>query len=565
MQPGGGVSRLPALAGQGRGRRIALVAILALGQAAAAGLAAFAIRDLFAAFHAGAAALPLHALGLVGGAGIAIALLRIGERVAAERLGQDYATAVRLRLFHHVTRMPARDVARRRRGYLTLRFVGDLAAVRGWASLGVARLISACIVLPSATAVLFLLNPSFALAAIIPLGVGVLAMALAAPLLGPAHRRLRSRRARLAADMSERLPHAPELHLMGRTRLEFANLEQRTDRMVDAAVERARRAAFLRTAPDAAGGIAAATLILTAFLAGASPAAAAGGLAALGLMIKPLHDLAGVWDRRRAWIVARDRCAALLATPTLRRDRSAAAGAPIDRPPAVRFAGVVAGVLDGIDIEAEPGLKVAIVGPNGAGKSTLIDLVAGLDRPLRGEVIVAGCPPTAFNAAQRRRMFALIGARSPILAGSLRRALTMGAAKRPADADILARAEAFGLGPVVARLGGLDGTLAEGGRNLSAGEVRRVLLTRAALSGARLLLLDEPDEALDADGPRLVEALIRATDATTLIVTHDLALVRRVDRLWFLDNGRVVESGPPERLLAGDGVAARFFKPRSAA
>ena len=107
--------------------------------------------------------------------------------------------------------------------------------------------------------------------------------------------------------------------------------------------------------------------------------------------------------------------------------------------------------------------------------------------------------------------------------------------------------------------------LSEGGRNLSAGEARRVLLTRAALSGSRLLLLDEPDDALDVDGPALVEHLVRQSDATTLIITHNLALARRMDALWFVEDGRVVEAGPPAELLAGAGPTAKFFAPRRAA
>ena len=178
---------------------------------------------------------------------------------------------------------------------------------------------------------------------------------------------------------------------------------------------------------------------------------------------------------------------------------------------------------------------------------------------------VSGLSPGSLGAWERRRAITLVGVRSPILAGSLRRALTMGAAERPDDPAILAQAEVFGLRDVIDRLGGLDGRLAEGGRNLSAGEVRRVLLTRAALSSSRLLLLDEPDDALDADGPALVERLMRQTEATTILVTHNLTLAQKTDRLWFFESGRVTESGAPGVLLAGGGPTAQFFVSRTAA
>jgi len=559
------MSRLPRVAGEGRGRSIALVAVLALGQAAAAGMAAFATRDVFAAFRDDAVSLPVLALAMVAAAGLAIALFRVFERVVAERVGQNYTASLRLKLFAHLTEMSARDVADRRSGGLAMRFVGDLAAVRGWVSLGIARLISASIVLPAATAVLFLLDPRLGVAAAVPIAIGLAVMALAGPRLGPAHKRLRARRARLAADMSERIPHAPELRLLGRIRTEKAHLLRRTEKLIASALARARGAALLRAVPDAVSGIAAASLFTAALTLGVAAPEAAGAMAAVGLIIQPMRDLAGVWDRHRAWVAARDKCDALLAAPKLKRRRKTARKPLDDVPPPLRFAGVSAGALKDVEIEAPARRKIAIVGGNGAGKSTLLSLAAGLEQPEKGKVSLGGRAPSSLNAAERRRMIALVGTRSPILAGSLRRALTMGSSEELGDDAVTAMAEAFGLADVMERLGGLDGRLAEGGRNLSAGEIRRVLLTRAALSGSRLMLLDEPDDALDVDGPALVERLVRAGDATTLMITHNLALARRMDEIWFVEHGRIVEAGRPEEVLSGSGPAARFFAPRSAA
>ena len=556
------MSRLPPVTGDGRGRSIALVAVLALGQAAAAGVAAFATRDVFAAFRDTAMGLPLTALGLVAAAGLAIAGLRVAERVVAERVGQDYAAALRVKLFKHLTQMSARDVAQRRNGALAMRFVGDLSAVRNWVSLGIARLLSASIVLPVASGVLFALDPALGLAAAIPVALGLLLMAAAGPRLGPAHRRLRARRARLAADMSERIPHAPELRLLGRTQTETTHLARRTEKLIASAMDRAKGAALLRAVPDAISGIAAASVFLAALRNGVPAPQAAGALAALGLMVQPLRDLAGVWDRHRAWVAARDKCDATLAAPKMRRPRGREEDALPDVPQDLRFNGVSAGALGTIDIEAAAGQKIAIVGANGAGKSTLLGLAAGLEQPRTGEVLLGDREPSHLSAGERRRIIALVGPRSPILAGSVRRALSMGVSDRPDDETVMAHARALGLNDVIDRLGGLDGKIAEGGRNLSAGEARRVLLARASLSEPSLMLLDEPDDALDADGPALVEQLVRQSDATTLIVTHNLALARRMDRLWFIGNGELLQAGTPVELLVGSGPAARFFAPR---
>ena len=151
------MSTLPRIAADGRGARIGLIAVLALGQACAAAWAAVAMRAVFAALHAADGAVPWAALGGIAGAGIAITLLKVLERTQAERVGQAYAASVRATLYRHLSRFAAPALAKRRTGALALRFVGDLAAVRGWVSHGIARLISAGIVLPVSTGVLFCL------------------------------------------------------------------------------------------------------------------------------------------------------------------------------------------------------------------------------------------------------------------------------------------------------------------------------------------------------------------------------------------------------------------------
>ncbi|WP_299783638.1 ABC transporter ATP-binding protein [uncultured Roseobacter sp.] len=542
------MSSLPKIMGEGRNRSLMLLTGLALGQAIATGLAAFATRDVFLAFREMPPSLPLGSLFLIALTGAAIGAFRFSERLVAERVGQNYAASLRITLFKHMARVSARDVAARRNGSLALRFVGDLTAVRAWISMGLARLISALVVLPVATGVLFYMNFEIGLAATIPIVIGLLFSSVLGPRLGPAHKRLRARRARLAADMSERIPHAPELRLLGRIQTETRRLEVKTEKLVDAALERAKGAALLRAIPDIVSGIAAASVFSVALHRGLPAAEAAGCLAAVGLMIQPMRDLASVWDRHRAWQNAREKCLNLLNVPKLEIDRSTDVTVP-DAPPALMFSDVSAGGLSTISATALPGQRIGIVGANGAGKSTLLSLAAGLEHPTSGTVMFGDISPAALTTRERRQMIALIGTRSPILKGSLRRALTMGVQGRPADADIVRQAKTFGLGKVISRLGGLDGTVSEGGRNLSAGEIRRVLLTRAALSNPRLMLLDEPDDALDQEGPELVRTLVHGCEATTILITHNMQIAKMMDVLWVIEDGRIAQTGTPDEVL----------------
>lgn len=552
------MTTVPAIFGEGRAKDVAVVALSAICQAAAAGAAAFAMRDIFLALHGKADPIPVSALVVLFLAGAAVAGLRVLGRVVAERLGQDYAISLRRQLFRQLSRMPADMVANRRRGGLALRFVGDLTTARNWVGLGVARIIAATIVLPGAAAVLVALDPALAAAAAAPILISIAAMIAMAPRIQPLHKRLRSRRAGLAIEMMEKAPAAPALRLLGRDGRELENLARRGRDLRAAAVGRIAGAACLRSLPDLGTAAAAMALLWVAFVTDAAAASAAGALAVLGILVQPMRDLADVWDRRCAWRIARRKCETVLSSTTL----EAAKGPPSsyrDGPPNVAFDNVGKGALAGLSGLVPPGATIAIVGPNGAGKSTCLALAAGLEQTTSGHVRIDGTDVHALPHAVRRQAVAYVGPHAPILKGSLRRALSIGLRPRPEDSAIEAAAQAFGLHDVLERLGGLDGKVAEDGRNLSSGEARRVQLVRTSLARPHLLLLDEPGDALDPAGRTALRRFLRDVAATTLHVTGDIDFVRRADAVWFLDDGVLAEAGAPEDLLRGNGPTARFF------
>lgn len=550
------MTSLPKIFGERRLGPIMAVAGLAVFQAACAGVAAFATRDIFAALAVGSAAVPYVSLAVLGAMGCAIAMLRVGERCIAEWVGQSFAASLRTVLFKKLTLMPAREIARRRSGGLGLRFVGDLATVRGWVSLGVARIISAAIVLPGSFVALYMLNPALAAAAAGPIVMAVGIMLLLAPRLRPLHAKLRSRRARLAADVIERVPVARELHIMGRARKELDRVARNSARLRALAVRRAWAKAGLRSVPEVGSAIAGVLVLAAALATGAPGYEAAGALAVLAILMFPLRDLAGISDRAREWSVAREKCLKLLDAPAFDEAGRKRRGKFPDTPAALRFRAVSGGGLEMVDAQVWPGEVVAIVGRNGAGKSSLLALAAGLEPVSDGSVEIDGMAPDDLVAGSRRSAIAYVGPRSPILKGSLRRALTLGIRPRPDDAEIERVARDLGLEPVLTRLGGLDGEVAAGGQNLSAGEARRVHLARAVLAEPRLLLLDEPDDSLDKDGRAALAKVLQESRATTLVVTHDMGLARRADVVWSMEAGVLKSRGHPEAVLRPSVTAA---------
>lgn len=535
------MSRMPRIATEGRRRSLLVVVMCALLQAFSAGVTAFATREVFVLLGGGRGALPVGALWAIFLGACGIALFRWSGGVAAERLGHDYASSLRLRLFRHIARLPSGEHARHRVGGMSLRFVGDLTAVRQWVSLGLARMIAAAIVVPSLFLVLLLIQPAFAALALLPVVAGLFVIAwLGRGLIGR-HRRLRSQRSRLASDVAERLTVAPQLRLMGRIRLESAVLARRSRHLAEAGVSRQRLALLMSVTPDVAGGVAAALLLFATFGRDLPSADAAAGLAVLALLLQPLRELAHCWDRYCAWHTAKERCERLLAQRRLplRREAAPARSGPM----AVRLVRRVNGERRVLKIA--PGEVVALKGASGSGKSTLLRQLAGVEVMRRGKVLLDGAAATA-QAGTPGAGVALIAADTPILAGSLRRALTLGVSPRPSDADIRRVAMEFGLASLLQREGGLELRVADGGRNLSSGERRRILLARAVLSGARLLLLDEPERDLASEARQLLTTLLRhCQGVTTVFFSREPALLKQAGQIWVIRRDGVIDVSVP--------------------
>lgn len=228
-----------------------------------------------------------------------------------------------------------------------------------------------------------------------------------------------------------------------------------------------------------------------------------------------------------------------------------ASGAP---PPAPALAGV--------SLTLEPGEMVALVGATGSGKSTLLGCLLRWFDPDAGRILLDGIDLRDLRLHDLRRQISVMP-QQPLLA-PLSIAETIAYAdpgaprQRIEQAARLAAADGF-----IARLPqGYDTLLGERGATLSGGERQRLALAQALCRPTPILLLDEPTAALDAAGEaRLLDAIDAGRQQrTTLIVTHRLASARRADRIVLLERGKVVEQGPPEQLLAGDGPTARLLR-----
>jgi thiol reductant ABC exporter CydD subunit len=202
----------------------------------------------------------------------------------------------------------------------------------------------------------------------------------------------------------------------------------------------------------------------------------------------------------------------------------------------VRYGGRPEPVIDGVSFEIEPGETVAITGPSGCGKSTLLKVLLRLLDAEAGHVSVGGIELTTLDRDAWRGRVAWVPQRAHLFAGSIADNVRLG---RPdaSDRSVRAALAAAGLDEVVGSLpGGMATELGERGAGLSAGERQRVVLARAFLRDAPLLLLDEPTANLDrATEQRVVEAIVgHCRGRTVLLVAHRPALLELADRVLHL-------------------------------
>ncbi|MET0250430.1 MAG: type I secretion system permease/ATPase [Sphingobium sp.] len=216
-------------------------------------------------------------------------------------------------------------------------------------------------------------------------------------------------------------------------------------------------------------------------------------------------------------------------------------------------------VLHNISLAIAAGEVIAVVGPSGAGKSTLVRAVAGALLPDRGHIRFDGADTQDWDPEMLARHIGYLPQESALLAGSIadnigRFSSELSSDKPVLDAEIVSAARKVGADTLIRRFpNGYDHILKPGGRGVSAGQAQRIALARAVFGDPAILLLDEPNAHLDAEGDAALIAAIGALKAegrTVLVVSHKLGILPVVDKILLMREGRIEIFGPRDEVLA---------------
>jgi ABC-type multidrug transport system fused ATPase/permease subunit len=287
----------------------------------------------------------------------------------------------------------------------------------------------------------------------------------------------------------------------------------------------------------------------------------------LGRFFDPLQDLSQFYNSFQSAAASLEKISGVLDEPPAvpepahpvplppRHGASAQLGGREVRFEAVRFGYRDTPVLPGLDLTIPAGQTVALVGATGAGKTTVARLLARFYDPGQGSVRLDGVDLRDVPDTVLRREVVLVTQENFLFTGSVADNIRLG---RPdaAQAEVEAAARAIGADAFISGLpGGYQADVGKRGGRLSAGQRQLIAFARAFLAAPAVLVLDEATSLLDIPSEQLVQGALRTilSGRTAMIIAHRLSTVEIADRVLVLSAGRVVEDGPPARLLASDG------------
>jgi ABC-type multidrug transport system fused ATPase/permease subunit len=522
-------------------RRLPLRLIaIAVGQAVATAATALLAHDLLRAAANAEAARPAALLALAA-AVLGGASLRWRERVDAEVYGQSVAHDLRMALANRMLRLPSQGAPEPSMGGLALRFVGDLSAVSSWHGRGIAAIAVSVPTLAAGALALAVLDWRMA-AALVAL---TLAATGAQAALSPGLRRragnLRRLRARLARDVTERAAARASVQVFDRAAAEARLIERRSLAVSGAARLRARSVGLMRAAGELGATTFPLAMIAIFALSGGADLAVSGAALTLGALLAPrVRELGRARELYDLACVAEERIDAFLARDVIEERPGAAGIARLEGRLALRGL-ALPGLWADVTAAAPPHARIVLTGANGAGKSRLLGVIAGLEAPQAGRVVIDGRNVGVRRLSALRRVVALAGAEAPLMRGSLDRNLRYGARLSGAAAQ-----QALAMGGhddlIAALPRGTDTRIGPGGAGLSAGQRARAGLLRALMRDPLILLLDEIDGPMDADGIRVLSNVFDQFKGTILYTSHDPIWQARADIVWRLEGGTLIAS-----------------------
>ncbi len=219
-------------------------------------------------------------------------------------------------------------------------------------------------------------------------------------------------------------------------------------------------------------------------------------------------------------------------------------------------------VLDKLSISAKKGESIALVGKSGCGKSTIVKLLLGFYESKDGGIFVEGKSVSNYSLEELRNKIAYVPQSPYLFYGTIKDNIRYGRLDSTDEEIINSAKMANAHDFIMKQEAGYDTLVGEGGANLSGGQKQRIAIARAINKGSSILLLDEATSALDSEAEEKVQQAIERImkEKTVLIITHRLLTIKKVDKIYVIDDGNVLECGSHEQLMSNEGIYNNLYE-----
>jgi ABC-type multidrug transport system fused ATPase/permease subunit len=555
---------LASLAGPYRARTtLAVVSLLA---AVATALAPPFLAKL--AIDEGIGDKDLELLGWIAGAFLVAGLLNWGAGVAQTYywgwVGERILADLRNRLFAHLQRLSLGFYERNRTGAVISRLTNDVDALDRLVTEGVTSLLQNTLTLFGSAVILFFLDWRLALATLAVFPLMSIATAIFRRRSARAYRRVRERLGQVTAALQEDISGMRVVHSFTREERNAEQFRQVNDNYRAANQETVILNGLYFPFVDFLSSAATSVVLGFGGYLIFDGSLTVGTLFAfigyLSNFFDPVQQLSQLYNTFLAAVAALDKIIDLLDEEPEVVDGPGAAELPRIQGDVhfedVRFGyGSGPEVLHGIELDVPAGTTVALVGHTGAGKSTIAKLLARFYDPREGRITIDGHDLRDVTQESLRGQLGVVPQEGFLFAGTVRENIAFG---RPdaSEEEIVAAARAVGAHDFIVELeDGYETDVAERGSRLSLGQRQLVAFARALLADPRILVLDEATSSVDIGTERRIELALRRLLAgrTGFIIAHRLSTIRRADLIVVLEQGRIVEQGTHDELVASGG------------